>query len=275
MRGELRALRRALGDLLDRPGTASDDPAIRGLRVAGLDAGQADSLVATWRAERESDRDRTLEAVLAERIEARLAVPRPEDARRPRVLVGAPGVGKTTSLAKLAGRSEEGERDVAIVSLDRARLGAAEALRRFAGSIEVPFREAGDLTELPALARDFRGRAVLVDTAGRGPGAGEAVARPETMPSGLRERLRIELVVDATSRIDVLRRQLARFAPLAPERVIVTRTDECDSAVDVVNLLLEPACPPLCWLGTGQRVPVDLELADARALARSVVERAA
>ena len=95
-----------------------------------------------------------------------------------RILVGAPGVGKTTTLAKLAARNEEGERDVALISLDQFRVGAGEQLRCYAKLLEAPFVEAGRISDLPALIQRFDQRAILVDTAGRGPGHEEGFESP-------------------------------------------------------------------------------------------------
>jgi flagellar biosynthesis protein FlhF len=275
VRSELRGLRSAVGQLVDsRPG-AEFDRAVCSLAQAGLDWIHAQSLVEEWQGRSAEGVVVPLERVLQERIEARLAPPRPDPASPIRIVVGAPGAGKTTSLAKLAGRAEEGEREIAFVSLDPFRIGAREQLRAFAGLLDSPYSELSSPDGLAEIARRHPGHAIFVDTAGRSPGDTTRLAPLEGLRHTLGRETAIELVIDATSRRDVARAQLSRFAPLAPDRLILTRLDECDSLAPVVNLLLEDRCPPLCWLGTGQRVPEDLEIAEPALFARDVMGRAA
>jgi flagellar biosynthesis protein FlhF len=121
----------------------------------------------------------------------------------------------------------------------------------------------------------FRGSSVLVDTAGRSAGDGPALGALTALRKTLGKRLCVDLVIDATAKRRIQRAQVERFASLVPDRVLLTKTDECDSMADVANLALDEDCAPICWLGTGQRVPEDLEVANARTLARSVLGRAA
>ena len=190
-------------------------------------------------------------------------------------MVGAPGVGKTTSLAKLAVRNEEGERDVALASLDHYRIGATAQLRDFAALLGAPFCEVGNVADLAGVVERFRGSSVLVDTAGRSAGDGPTLGTLTTLRKTLGKRLCVDLVIDATAKRRVQRALVERFASLVPDRILITKTDECDSMADVANLALDEDCAPICWLGTGQRVPEDLEVANARSLARSVLGRAA
>lgn len=275
VRSELRGLRQALGGILGEPLRRAADPLAESLCRRGLEWMHAESLVSAWRAQAAGGGGRSLEVLLRERIEAQLAPPRPDEGGKVRILVGAPGVGKTTTLAKLAARDEEGEREVALVSLDHYRIGASEQLRAYAGLLESPFEELSDPADLPGLVDRLAGHAVLVDTAGRGAREEGRLAPLEPLREALGERASVELVVDATARPALQRAQLTRFAALAPDRLILTKTDECDSLADVANLLLEPGCPPVCWVGTGQRVPEDLAVVEAERIARDVLGEAA
>jgi len=275
VRSELRGLRQALGRRPEREGDPGSERVSTSLARAGVDWIHAEALAAAWAGDRASGRARSIEGLLHERIEARLAPPRTDLARRIRILVGAPGAGKTTTLAKLAGRSDEGEREVAFVSLDPFRIGARDQLRGFANLLEAPFDALSTPASLPEIARRHPEHAILVDTAGRSPGDGERLAALDALHGPLRAETSIELVVDATARREVARAQLARFAPLRPDRLILTKLDECDDLAPVVNLLLDDGCPPVCWLGTGQRVPEDLEIAEPGRFVSSLLGRAA
>ena len=275
MRSELRGLRSAFGKVLETRSGGETDQLSASLAQAGIDGLHARSLVDEWRARRADGAEKSLERILFDRIDARLAPPRVDPEKRIRVLVGAPGSGKTTTLAKLAGRSEEGERDVSLVSLDPYRIGARDQLRAYAGLLDAPYSELSLATELAELARRLPAHAILVDTAGRSPNDGARLASLDSLRRGGDRETSIELVIDATSRREIAQAQLARFAPLHPDRLILTRLDECDSLAAVVNLLLDERCPPLCWLGTGQRVPEDLEIAEPALFAANVLGRAA
>lgn len=275
VRSELRGLRAALARAGSCGAAVQHDPIAQRLVTAGLDERHVGSLLEGAQARCTGGEPTSLERVLVERLDARIAAPRFEPKQRVRIVVGAPGVGKTTTLAKLAGRSEEAEREVSFVSLDPFRVGARDQLRAYAELLGAPYDELRSARELAEIAGRRRDQAILVDTAGRSPGDSGRQAPLETLRDVFGEGASIELVVDATSRFEVAREQLTRFASLAPDRLILTKLDECESLVPVVNLLLDERCPPVCWLGTGQRVPEDLELAEPALFARSVLGRAA
>ncbi len=275
VRSELRGLRLALNGVLGSRMREEADPVVESLVRAGLDWVHATSLATECReTSSRPDRD-ALRALLEKRIESRLSPPREGEGANVRILVGAAGVGKTTTLAKLAARNEEGEREVALVSLDHFRIGATDQLRRYAELLDSPFEEAARFSDLPRVVERYRGHAVLVDTAGRGKEAREGFEAVSALRDALGPDVSVELVLDATSRREVHRAQLARFAPMAPDRIIFAKTDECDSLVDAANLVLDSDCPSLCWIGTGQRVPEDLRPVEADQLARAAFGEAA
>lgn len=288
MRSELRALHRAVAELARpepqpqpqrrREGAFTDeclDPVRRRLELAGLGESTREQLITDFLDASVERPGIGLERFVRAAIDARLTPPRPLDSGQVRMMVGAPGVGKTTTLAKLAARNEEGERDVTLVSLDHYRVGASDPLRRYAELLESPFVEVSSAKEIARLPARRSGHEVLVDTAGRGRGDGDHLMSLEPLREGLGEALRVELVVDATARAEVMRGQLDRFAALRPDRIVFTRTDECTNLAPVVDLLLDPHCPPASWLGTGQRVPEDLQAAEAGPMVRSLFGAAA
>src|SRR5690606_4923675 len=111
-----------------------------------------------------ADARAALPAVLAERLDARLVAPR-EDDPAVSLFVGAAGVGKTTTVAKLAGRSAGRER-LALCSTDVHRAGGCEALRGFARERGIPFATAAAPERVVGELARGAGRRVLVDTAG-------------------------------------------------------------------------------------------------------------
>jgi flagellar biosynthesis protein FlhF len=194
----------------------------------------------------------------------------PSGLRETRVvaLVGPTGVGKTTTVAKLAAHAGlvEGRR-VALVGMDHYRLGAAEQLERFADLIGVPVRHAWDAASLSqALAELAWADLVLIDTEGRAPSDKAAIGRLASAFESAGEPIFVHLCLAAATRDAELARIIARLAPLSPVRLTVTKVDEAVEAGSIVAAHVASGLP-LAWLTTGQRVPEDIEVASAERLA--------
>ncbi len=183
------------------------------------------------------------------------------------LVVGPTGVGKTTTIAKIAARAAliEGRR-VALVTLDNYRVGGVDQIRTFADLIGVPLYALDEPNHLVAQLEELGGYdLVLVDTAGRSPLDRTAIAALERALTGA-PRVEVHLVVAAGSSAAHIDELHARFAPLRPRRLLFTKLDEC---VRTPELTAAPTRLqlPVTWLATGQAVPEDLELASAPRLA--------
>lgn len=182
------------------------------------------------------------------------------------VFIGPTGVGKTTTIAKIAaGLHLRGTR-VALVTADTYRLAAVEQLRRFAEIMDLPVEVAYEARELPSALRRHRDAGViLVDTAGR------SQNHPGQM-SELAELLRwmrgaeVYLVLAASTSPAALEHQLRTFARLGAEKVILAKLDELPSG----GVLLQTAAMlsrPIAYVTDGQEIPNDYWPADASRLA--------
>jgi flagellar biosynthesis protein FlhF len=180
------------------------------------------------------------------------------------VFVGPPGVGKTTTIAKLAAqeRARNGRR-LGLMSADGFRVGAVEQLRLYADILGTPLTVARTPAELRA-ALDNVKRPLLLDTAGRSPS--DDVSREMLRVLAGRRGVRTHLVLAAGTPVATARRVLDRFEDANPSRVVITKLDEAESVGPLVSVLKERRLP-ISFLGTGQRVPDDLERATAPALA--------
>jgi len=275
-RGNRDELRRLLRELAaERRGTAAAGPGCEPLLAAGLAPRHAAALAEAARQGPPAEREAGLREELVRRLEARTAVPRPDRDAPAALFVGAPGVGKTTSLAKLAARSDQRERGVELVTTDTFRIGAEEQLRTFADLLRAPFAAAVSPEDLARRARAGGRTPLLVDTAGRGRADARALGELCRYREALGERGRVHLVVSATTKEADLRGELRRFAPLRPDSLIVTRLDESDHLGDLANVVLDGETPPLVWVGTGQRVPEDLALAEPDRIASRLLGEAA
>ncbi len=191
----------------------------------------------------------------------------PHGPRRVVVLVGPTGVGKTTTIAKLAGqRRRAGGPPPALVSLDTYRIGATAQMQIYAELLGAPLRVARTPDELAcALRAEERSDLVLVDSTGRSPHHEEGIA---ALRGFLREipDPEVHLVVSATTKGSDLEEIVRRFRPLRPRHLLVTKLDEAGSAGAVLGLALRLDLS-VSYLAAGQEVPDDLTQATPDGLA--------
>ena len=266
---EVAELRQMVADL-KRPSMAGARPQLAALLAAGLEPRHAFSLAAEALTHENVDAHQACVMSLTSRLEARFRPERDDDPKITMV-IGPTGVGKTTSLAKAAGLRRASERELAVVTTDAHRYGAELLLRRFSRDLEVPFEVAVSPESLSDRFRRFSKRHVFIDTAGRSPGDASCIPELRALRDALPDEARVQLVVSATTKEQDLRAQIARFKPLAPDGLIVTKVDESSDLTNVVNLLLDDDAPPLSWIGIGQKVPGDLRVPDPLKLAEGVM----
>ena len=219
--------------------------------------------------------DHAYRLALANQIDDHIVIPREDESRRVALFVGAPGVGKTTTLAKIAAQEDVREDRVSLLTTDTFRIGAEDQLRTYADLLQVSFATAVSPSSASECIEGWRDRRVLIDTAGRSRGDRSALGEIVKLRELLGDRALVHLVLSAETKEADLREQIRRFAPLHPDSVIVTKTDESDDLSEITNVLLDDTTPPLVWLGTGQRVPEDLRLPDPGELAAQLLENAA
>jgi flagellar biosynthesis protein FlhF len=191
--------------------------------------------------------------------------------RRVVALVGPTGVGKTTTVAKLAANFKlvHGLRP-GLVTVDTFRIAAVEQLRTYAEIIDLPLAVANAPSEMRR-AIDELGDVdlVLIDTAGRSP-------RDEVKIRELAEFLaearpdEVHLVLSAVAGERSLRAAVERFSVVRADRLILTKLDEADGLGGLLALLGQ-ANRPVSYLTTGQAVPDDIEPADRTRLARLIL----
>jgi flagellar biosynthesis protein FlhF len=197
----------------------------------------------------------------------------PAAGQRARViaLIGPTGVGKTTTIAKLAAnyRLTLG-RKVGLITIDTYRIAAVDQLRTYAEILGVPLKAAltaGELHEAIHAMRDMD--VVLIDTAGRSQHnqiqIGElrnfmGAARPDQM----------HLVISATANRACTQSVLDQFGPLGANHLIVTKLDEAGTFGVFLNVSAAEAMP-LSYVTTGQGVPNDISRANAEHLAECIL----
>lgn len=182
-------------------------------------------------------------------------------------LVGPTGVGKTTTVAKLAANFALKERfRVGLITMDTYRIAAVEQLKTYADLIGIPLEIVYTSSELKgALHRQRDKHLVLVDTAGRSPANQPQMSELEDL-LGVDDSIEKHLVLSATTKFSDVMEAIHRFSPLKPQKYIFTKIDEACNLGTIFNVMYyEPR--PLSYLTTGQNVPDDIELADPNRLA--------
>jgi flagellar biosynthesis protein FlhF len=173
------------------------------------------------------------------------------------VFVGPTGVGKTTTIAKIAGQATTRfKKKVALITTDMMRVGSQDQLTRFGALIGVPAYTCSDVSTLKGLIESLDDRdLILVDTPGASPSDLARLSKLEavmTLPEA-----RMNLVISATTRSEDIVKIVSRFQRFAPKRVVFTKIDETDSKSLVVGDLLRNEIA-ISYITNGQRVPDDL-----------------
>jgi flagellar biosynthesis protein FlhF len=193
--------------------------------------------------------------------------------RRIVALVGPTGVGKTTTVAKLAANFKLAHGvKVGLITVDTYRIAAVEQLKTYAEIIDLPLAVVNDPSEMTR-ALDELGSVdlVFIDTAGRSP-------RDEVKIRELAEFLlqarpdEVHLVLSAVAGQRSLGAAVERFAMVQVDRLILTKLDEADGLGGVLAVL-GLSTRPVSYLTTGQAVPDDIEPADRMRLARLILKQ--
>ncbi len=176
-------------------------------------------------------------------------------------LVGSTGVGKTTTIAKLAAiYALNNKNKIALVTIDTYRIAAAEQLRAYARIMDLPFKRVSSPREFSHTFSDFCDRdLILVDTAGRSP---RNLTQLEELRSFLKQSFPVEvhLVMSITHKDDALSATGDQFKVLPVDNIIFTKLDEAHTLGSIVNQLYKLR-KPLSYVTTGQNVPEDIEVA--------------
>lgn len=185
--------------------------------------------------------------------------------------VGPTGVGKTTTLAKLAARFSLIERKkVALVTADTYRIAATEQLKTYGKIMGIPVEVADSEDDISNILSKYKNcDLVLLDTAGRSPSSDEQLDELKHFIARSQSD-EIHLVLSATTKYFDMIRIIERFGSAVPiNRMIFTKLDETRFYGAFLNLMNNFQIP-LSYYAVGQNVPDDLEVPEVRSLAERI-----
>lgn len=178
------------------------------------------------------------------------------------MFVGPTGVGKTTTIAKLASKFfVEQKKKVALLTADTYRISAVEQLRTYANILQVPFRIIYDVSEMEAAIEDFSDYDyILIDTSGHSHQNREQQENIGEYANALkkREAKDIFLVLSATTKYKDLRQITDTYKEICDYKLIFTKLDETGEYGNIFNLKQYTGAP-ISYVTCGQNVPDDIE----------------
>lgn len=182
------------------------------------------------------------------------------------ILVGPTGVGKTTTIAKLAaihslGSKGERSKDVRIITIDNYRIGAKQQISTYAEILQVPFKSVESFQDLQnQIALDQDADLVLIDTIGKSPKDYMNLAKMREILDGCNGKAEIHLAVSATTKVSDLKEIMQQFEPFNYEAIVLTKLDETMRIGNLISVLNERG-KQLSYVTDGQRVPEDIQRA--------------
>jgi flagellar biosynthesis protein FlhF len=198
-------------------------------------------------------------------------IERGEKEKRVKVFLGPTGVGKTTTLAKLAARySLEQKKSVGLITTDTYRIAAVDQLKTYARIMGLPLEVAsGRETFHQSMERFHDKEFILVDTPGRSRAEGEYLSKLKDTLTGNWE-METNLLLSLTSSRENLMDVVGRFSVFGYDQIILTKLDEC-TRCGIFYDVVERASKPVSYISTGQNVPQDIEQASPVRLAELIM----
>ena len=196
--------------------------------------------------------------------------------RKPKMIffIGPTGVGKTTTIAKIASKLkyEEGKK-FALFTADTYRIAAEEQLRTYASILETPLTIIYSADELkPAIDKVKDVDVILVDTAGfshKSPQQKEDTRKLiASIPQGIEKES--YLVLSATTKYRDLLEIADSYREIADYKLIFTKLDETSSYGNLFNIRMYTQAS-MSYVTTGQNVPDDIEIFDTQRIVKRLL----
>lgn len=190
--------------------------------------------------------------------------------------VGPTGVGKTTTIAKIASFFKlDKESKVAMITSDTYRIAAVEQLRTYANILDIPLQVVYTIDELNAAMEQFKDYdLILVDTAGRSHKNKEQcmemmhLVNDSKIPENFVKD--VYLVLSAATKYRDLLSIVDVYNEIGKYNLIFTKLDETSALGNILNIRLKTNAN-LSYITSGQTVPEDISVLDAQKLAKNLL----
>ncbi len=218
---------------------------------------------------------RYFQVLLRKMIPIRLESNTQKGKKRIMMFVGPTGVGKTTTLAKLAARYsylKERREKVGIITLDTYRIGAVEQLFQFAKMMRLPIEDVIDINDFARAIRSLSFcDTILIDTIGSSQYDKEKLAKMEEFLQNSGVDIDVNLVLSSSTKLEDLREIYKNFEYLNIDTIIFTKFDETKSFGNIFSLVKEVS-KPLSYFSVGQEVPDDIMCASSEFLVDCILD---
>ena len=187
--------------------------------------------------------------------------------------IGTTGVGKTTTIAKLAARLMfTAKKKVGLISIDNYRIGAMEQLKTYASILGIPCFPAFNRKDFLFALKSMEGRdVVLIDTAGQSHYDRLRIAELKNMIAGA-PFISSHLLMSVSTTDSEMGKTAANFSPLEFQSYIFTKVDEVERCGSVINQIMKLPLP-ISYFTTGQNVPEDIERANKKNILRLLLNQ--
>ncbi|MFT9494991.1 flagellar biosynthesis protein FlhF [Anaerosolibacter sp.] len=187
------------------------------------------------------------------------------------VLIGPTGVGKTTTLAKLAAKlSINGMKSVGVITADTYRIAAVDQLRTYSEILGIPLKVVYEPQEMKDALSNFNNKdIVLIDTAGRNHKNSEQIEEVKRLIETV-ENPEIFLVISATTGYKDIKNIVSSYEFIKEYKLLFTKLDESSTKGNILNTKILTG-KSLSYLTIGQSVPDDIEIANSDRIANSIV----
>jgi flagellar biosynthesis GTPase FlhF len=273
-------IRTLVGEVLEHESAGRLSPvfakAQRNLVDQGIDPSLATSIVQSLKTESKIEESELKLLVIEELLRRmpRVVPPPSRNTSGPTIiaLVGPTGVGKTTTIAKLATRFglQQG-RNIVFITADTYRVAAVDQVKQYAELFDAELKIAGTCIEMTNVISSLSGDGiVLIDTAGRSATDGDRIEETAKILRAARPT-ETHLVLSASTSISALKIAAEKFAPTGYDRVIITKLDEAVTMGEIVSTLCNLTVP-MSWFTDGQDVASHIDLARPSSLVNQLVQ---
>ncbi|WP_251860472.1 flagellar biosynthesis protein FlhF [Clostridium sp. Marseille-Q2269] len=187
------------------------------------------------------------------------------------VLVGPTGVGKTTTIAKLAGKlSLIDKKKVGLITIDTYRIGAVEQLKTYADIMNIPFKVVFSMKDMEKAILDLQHcDIILIDTTGRSSKNMMQISELRAFIEKIKEKS-VHLVISASTKNKDIETIIKGYTILEYQNIIITKLDETSTYGSILTIL-DKSKKPISFITTGQDVPDDIKEGNKEEVAKIIL----